>query len=169
MTTFLSRYATPFTTGLFLVSLISGLALFFHVGPSGFHGMHEILSLALILPFGLHVWKNWRPMSAYLKHAPMGIALALSLAMSLPFLIPQGDQAQGGRPAQFALIQAVMAGTPAELAPALHTTPEALVGALQTAGFDGAKATLPLTEIASQAGKDTGAVAAALVAGLQKP
>ncbi len=44
-----SRYATPFITGLFLVSLISGIALFFHVGPGGFHGMHEWLSMLLIL------------------------------------------------------------------------------------------------------------------------
>ncbi|MCB1455931.1 MAG: DUF4405 domain-containing protein, partial [Nitratireductor sp.] len=57
----LSRYATPFISGLFLVSLISGIALFFHVGPSGFHGMHEWLSMVLIAPFVLHLWKNWKP------------------------------------------------------------------------------------------------------------
>jgi hypothetical protein len=45
MTDFLNRYATPFITGLFLVSLISGIALFFHVGGALFHGMHEWLSM----------------------------------------------------------------------------------------------------------------------------
>ena len=46
----LYRYATPLITGLFLVSLISGLALFLHIGPGGLHPMHEWLSLVLILP-----------------------------------------------------------------------------------------------------------------------
>lgn len=61
MTGFLRRYATPFITSLFLVSLVSGIALFFHVGAGWFHEMHEWLSMVLILPFFLHVWKNWRP------------------------------------------------------------------------------------------------------------
>ncbi|MCE8421489.1 DUF4405 domain-containing protein, partial [Rhodovulum sulfidophilum] len=59
MSSYLGRYATPFITGLFIVSLVSGLALFLHVGPSGFHAMHEWLSLLLIVPFVLHLWKNW--------------------------------------------------------------------------------------------------------------
>ncbi len=37
MTKALSRFATPFITGLFLVSLLSGIALFFHVGPGSVH------------------------------------------------------------------------------------------------------------------------------------
>lgn len=31
MKTILHRYAAPFLTGLFVVSLVSGIALFFHV------------------------------------------------------------------------------------------------------------------------------------------
>lgn len=58
----LLRYATPFISGLFLVSLISGIALFFHLGNATFRGMHEWLSMVLILPFVLHLWKNWRPL-----------------------------------------------------------------------------------------------------------
>lgn len=53
-----NRYATPLTTGLFAVSAISGVALFFHLGSAYFHGMHEWLSMALLIPFGVHVWKN---------------------------------------------------------------------------------------------------------------
>src|SRR3954463_6656648 len=53
------RYATPLTLGLFAVSAVLGVALFFRVGQSVFHGMHGWLSLALLLPFTLHVWRNW--------------------------------------------------------------------------------------------------------------
>ncbi len=45
MPAFLARYATPLTTGLFIVSLVSGIALFFHWGGAAFHGMHEWLSM----------------------------------------------------------------------------------------------------------------------------
>ena len=45
MTRFLNRIATPLTTSLFLVSLLTGLALFLHIGPQGLHPAHEWLSL----------------------------------------------------------------------------------------------------------------------------
>ena len=53
MPAILNRYATPLITGLFLVSMISGIALFFHWGSAWFHGMHEWLSMVLIVPFVL--------------------------------------------------------------------------------------------------------------------
>lgn len=111
MTALFNRYATPFITRLFLVSLISGLALFFHIGPAGFHGMHEILSLVLIIvliiPFALHLWKNWRPMMAYFRRAPMIVALVVSTVTAGAFLIPTDTTTTDGRP-QFQLFNRVM-------------------------------------------------------------
>lgn len=154
MTRLLNAYATPFITGLFLVSLISGVALFFHVGPSGFHGMHEILSMVLILPFGLHLWKNWRPMTSYLRRAPMAIALVLSLGAALAFLYPMGTAGrQAGGPPQFAFAEKVLAATPAEMAAALHVAPEALQGALSAGGFQTGAAGQSLAAIATASGK----------------
>ena len=71
MRTTLLRYATPLITGLFLVSLVSGIALFFHVGSAYFHSMHEWLSMVLIAPFILHIWKNWRAFLNYFKRSAM--------------------------------------------------------------------------------------------------
>ena len=87
----LNRHAAPFITSLFLVLLVWGSALFFHVVPAGFHGMHEWLSLLLILSFALHPWKNRRPMTSYLRHAPMGVALAASAALAEVLLLPGGS------------------------------------------------------------------------------
>lgn len=98
MTNVFNRYATPLITGLFLVSLISGIALFLHIGPAGFHGMHEWLSMVLILPFALHVWKNGRPMLANFRRAPMVVALVLSTVAALAFLVPPSG-GQGWRAA----------------------------------------------------------------------
>ncbi|MCB6178338.1 DUF4405 domain-containing protein [Rhodobacter sp. Har01] len=163
MPTVFARYATPFITGLFLVSLVSGLALFFHIGPSGFHGMHEWLSLVLILPFVLHIWKNWRPMLNYLRGRPMAVGLVASLVAAAVFLVPTGGTEAGGPP-QFRLFAQVMKASPEALAPVLGQTPEAVTAALTAAGFTPA-AGQSLSEIATAAGKTEADVAAALLAG----
>ncbi|THD84262.1 DUF4405 domain-containing protein [Aliigemmobacter aestuarii] len=164
MPALLSRYATPFITGLFLVSLVTGLALFFHVGPSGLHGAHEILSLVLILPVILHVWKNWRPMTAYFRRAPMIVALVLSAVAMGPFLMPQ-DGTSGGRPPQFALAQAVLAAPPETVAPVLGLSAEGLVQTLRATGFEAAADGVALRDIAARSGKTEGDMALALMAG----
>ncbi|MCB1441261.1 MAG: DUF4405 domain-containing protein, partial [Nitratireductor sp.] len=131
MPTFLSRYATPLTTGLFLVSLISGIALFFHIGSQYFHGMHEWLSMILIVPFVLHIWRNWRAFLTYFKRPPMAIALALSLAGSAAFVYPALTQ-EGGRrgPPQFAVVEAVQQATITMAAPLFGHDGESLAAAL---------------------------------------
>lgn len=163
MQSFFFRYATPFITGFFLISLISGVGLFFHVGPSGFRGMHEWLSLVLILPFGLHIWKNWKPMLAYFKRTPMAIALALSLAAAIPFLMPTTGGTEGGPP-QFQLARKLLAQPATNVAAALGSTPEAVTKALADAGITLATPTQGLTEAATVAGKTDMDLAVALLA-----
>lgn len=160
MTRLFNRYATPLITGLFLVSLVSGVGLFFHIGPSGFHGMHEWLSMVLIIPFVLHIWKNWRPMSAYFKHAPMAIALVVSLIAGGLFLLPSGDGGEGrSGPPQFALAEQVMQAPLSAVAPALGTTAEALSARLSEAGFQVSEGQ-SLAGIAAASGRKSGEVMA---------
>jgi len=166
MPNLLSRYATPFTTGLFLVSLISGIALFFHFGTTAFREMHEWLSMVLILPFVLHVWKNWRPFLAYFKRLPMALSLALCLVAGLVFAWPAmtgSASGAGGNPA-FAMVNVVAAGTPGQVAPLLGKTEAEVVDALKQGGFTAADGTKPLTEIATASGKDTMELMATLTA-----
>ncbi|EKF59562.1 hypothetical protein QWE_10077 [Agrobacterium albertimagni AOL15] len=161
-----SRYATPFTTGLFLVSLISGIALFFHTGTAAFREMHEWLSMVLILPFVLHVWKNWRPFLAYFKRLPMALSLGVCLVAGLAFAWPAiTGTATGaaGNPA-FAMINVVAGGTPAQVAPLLGRGEADVIAALKLAGFTVADATTPLSAIAAASEKDTMALMATLAA-----
>jgi hypothetical protein len=92
MNSMLQRYATPLITGFFLVSLISGAALFVHVGTGVFRGMHEWLSMVLILPFALHLWKNWRALTNYFSRPPFAIAMGVALVAALNFLKRQGKK-----------------------------------------------------------------------------
>ncbi|MCB1420475.1 MAG: DUF4405 domain-containing protein [Notoacmeibacter sp.] len=153
MTSFLNRYATPLTTGLFLVSLISGIALFFHLGSRFFHGMHEWLSMVLIVPFVLHIWKNWRAFITYFKRPPMAIALALSIVASAVFVVPQltaSSQAAGVNPR--AVMGLLASGKVGDLAPLIGHTPESLMAELAGKGIP-ATPDQTLTQAAETAGK----------------
>ncbi|MBD9374715.1 DUF4405 domain-containing protein [Rhizobium sp. ARZ01] len=158
----LKRYATPLITGLFLVSLVSGVAIFFHIGNATFHAMHEWLSMVLIAPFVLHVWKNWRPMTGYFGRRPMTVALLISLAAAVPFAWPGGEGRSGGPP-QFALARVVLQNSPEKLAPLLGDTTDGLLARLNQRGFAVA-ADVPLSEIAERSGKNEFELVQALLA-----
>lgn len=163
MTTFLYRIATPLTTSLFMVSLITGLAIFFHIGPGGLHPAHEWLSLALIVPFVLHVWRNWRAFTLYFRRpAMMVLSLVLGVAGTAVFLMPGSETGRTGGPPQFALAHMVLQQSPQALAPMLDQTPEALLTALAGQGIQITDPTAPLAEAAPD--RDDAALAAALLA-----
>ncbi|WP_321505274.1 DUF4405 domain-containing protein [Breoghania sp.] len=162
MPTFLNRYATPLTIGLFLVSLISGIALFFHIQSGLFKSMHEWLSLVLIIPVGLHIWKNWRPMLGYLKRAPLAIALVLSLAASGIFMANAAMSGRtGGNPA-IALIGKLQQNSVESVAPLFGYTTDGLVEALTAKGFTVTSADQTLAEITKASQKGPFDVAAVL-------
>jgi hypothetical protein len=153
MPTLFQRYATPFITGLFLVSLISGIALFFHYGSAYFHGMHEWLSMVLIAPFVLHIWKNWRPFLNYLKRPPMAIASGLSLAAAVAFAVPAMTETAGagGNPL-VAVSQAITGSTVANVAPLFGHTPETLSAALQEKGLTVSSTETTIADVAKASG-----------------
>lgn len=157
LTTIMNRYATPFTTGLFLISLISGIAIFFHWGDAYFRGMHEWLSMVLIVPFVFHVVKNWRPMLSYLKRGwliwPLAVCAIAGLAFAWPALTASGSAPTGGNPAM-ALIRLVSAGTIEQIAPLAKKSPDQLAEALKAKGFKVESNTATLADIATASGKE---------------
>ena len=155
MPSFVSRYATPFTTGLFIVSLVSGIALFFHWKGSFFHGMHEWLSMVLIVPFVLHVWKNWRPFSLYFKRPAMAIALALSLVAALAFMVQSSNGPRGSGNPMVAALSKVQQHSLNTVAPAFGHTGESLAAALTARGYTVVSGDVTLDEIAKASGKSS--------------
>ncbi len=152
-----NRYATPFTTGLFVVSLVSGVALFFHVGQAAFRGMHEWLSMVLIVPFVLHVYKNWWPLVGYMTRGWLMWPLAVSLAAGVAFAVPALTGGNAGGNPQLAMYRAIAEAPISAVAPVLKTTPDALIAKLKAAGVE-AKAEQSLAEAAEAAGKEARAV-----------
>lgn len=94
----LLRYATPLTTWLFMISLVSGVALFFGVGNQYFREMHEILSMFLIVPFGLHVWRNWRTLVSYFRRSAMWVSTVVCLVAAGAFAYEGAGASSGANP-----------------------------------------------------------------------
>jgi hypothetical protein len=148
MKTFINRFATPLTTGLFFISTISGVALFFHWIPSTFHAMHEWLSMLLLLPIALHVWKNWNGILGYIRRKTLALPLIASLLVAVPFAAAGLTGGQGGNPA-FRAIPLLTRAPLVDLAPVLKTTPDELVAALEQRGYDVASADQSLEAVAA--------------------
>jgi hypothetical protein len=145
---FMHRYGTPLTAGLFTVSAVSGVALFFHWAPRTFHAMHEWLSVVLLAPFALHLLKNWKPLLAYAKRKTLVIPLVLSVLVAVPFALTAARGGRAGNPA----LQAVSLMTEAslaDLAPVLHAKPEELLRHLQQQGYKASSTSDSVTAIAT--------------------
>jgi hypothetical protein len=152
LSTLIHRFATPLTTGLFAVSTISGVALFFHWAPAAFHAMHEWLSVVLLLPFALHLWKNWRSLLGYAKRGYLVLPLLACLIVAAPFVASGLTGGSGGNPAM--RTTTLMTSAPlSNLAPLLKTTPDALLATLRQQGYQAVSADQTLAAIAAVSGK----------------
>ena len=153
MRVFVNRYATPLTTGLFAVSAISGVALFVHLGQGVFHGMHELLSMLLLVPVGLHMWRNWSNSVSYAKRGTLLWPLVSCLVVAMPFAV-SGMMASGrsGNPA-FRIISVMTRARIGDLAPVLGTTPAALVAELRQGGYRVGSTEQTLDAAAAASGK----------------
>lgn len=145
-----SRYATPFTVGLFLVSTISGVALFFHWQSKLFHGMHEWLSMLLLVPVILHIQKNWSSMTSYFIKKTVWMPLMLSIAGGAMFLGLALNSP--GRPpsASARLMSEVSVGAFAAL---IQKTPAGLIRELNAKGYAAARPDETLISVARKSGK----------------
>lgn len=150
---FLNRFATPLTTGLFAVSTVSGVALFFHWQSPAFHSMHEWLSMVFLVPFALHLWKNWRSLAVYAKRYALWLILVASALAGVPFAMDGLSGPHSGGNPGFRAIGLMTQSRLADLAPVLKTTPDALVGKLQQRGYTVASADDTLAGVARASGK----------------
>lgn len=131
-----SRLFTPLTTGMFLVSTVSGIALFFHWNSSLFKSMHEWLSFVLLVPFCLlHVWKNWGSLVNYTRNGMLFIVLGLSVAVAIPFALSSlNSSGSGGNPA-FRVARLMTDSPLITVAPLLKQSPEALQDKILQLGY----------------------------------
>jgi len=128
-----NKYATTFTTTLFLISAVSGVFLFFHSAQDIFKAMHEWLSMVLLLPVVFHLYKNWNSFLTYFKRKTIYLPVAASLIAAVAFGYATAGS-QGGNP--FARIaRAMETAQVAEVAPLFDKTPDEMIEHLRGAGL----------------------------------
>ncbi|MBV8575628.1 MAG: DUF4405 domain-containing protein [Acetobacteraceae bacterium] len=158
----INRFATPLTAGLFAVSAVSGVALFFHWMPGAFPTMHIWLSVVLLAPFAFHVWKNWRPLLGYAKRGTLFMPFAACVVVPIPFTysgVAGSDRGNPGRRTTELMTHATLS----ELAPVLRTTPDSLLMTLRQRGFQAQSSSETLEAVAVAAGKEPTEVLSAVM------
>ncbi len=148
----MNKYATTFTTTLFLVSAVSGVFLFFHLYGSTFKAMHEWLSMVLLVPFVFHVAKNWRPFVTYFKRKTIYLPLVATLVASLGFGIVSTTGGAGGSPVG-RVFAALENATVAEVAPLFDKSSEDLATLMRNEGYTVGADGETLRTIAENSGK----------------
>ncbi|MFT9386809.1 hypothetical protein [Acetobacter sp.] len=146
----MNRYGTPLTTGFFLVSTITGVALFFHWGPGAFHPMHEWLSMVLLAPFVLHMIKNWNSLLNYARRGWLYVPFLIALLGSAYFFVaPATGNKAGNRQVAFRVVGMVTKAPLSQVAPLFGADPEQALHRLQAAHFTVDADTRTIDEIAS--------------------
>ncbi len=149
----LTRHATTFTASLFLISAVSGVALFVHAAPGLFHEMHVWLSLVLLLPVALHVWRNWHGVMNYIRRRALFIPLAISLAVAAVMAVGSLGGGPGGGPGGRAM--ALVASQPLTTVASLAgITTDDLTQRLADAGLEVTGPTETLRQISQRSGRD---------------
>ncbi len=144
----LRKWATPVTAATFLVTAVTGVVLYFHAGGSLSRDAHIWIGFAMIAALVFHILLNWRPAKSYLrKPVPAGI-LALGLVATVGTSVNFASSGQPGvTPGMlFGALERAPVGTVAELA---GLDPDAYVGALQAAGFEGATIDSTITDLSA--------------------
>lgn len=154
---FLRRWATPWTIGSFLLMSVTGVLMFYHLNSPLNKLAHEWLSFAFLVGVAVHVFVNWLTFSRYFK-SPVALAVMAVFCVVLAASFVNLGGAKAEPPAR--AVMASLGRMPlSDLAPIVHTTPDALMAKLQANGFAATSASQSPDDVA---GKDKKASAAIL-------
>ena len=147
---------TAATIGLFLVSGITGMMLFFKIGEGAIKGIHEWLSVAFVIASILHIARNWRPMKRYFKMRSFWGISVVVLLLVIVIAIPAGEGGHGPR-GHHPIAQVVDTLSTAKLealASTMNTTSDALVQKLRSDGLTVQNAQQTVQEVAQTSNRD---------------
>lgn len=154
------EWATPLTIGVFLVSAVTGLALFFEVDTGFGKLVHQWLGWVLVVAVVLHVAVNF---ASFRRRLTVGAGRWLVLSLGLlavatffepapppppPEPPPEPASADAERDPASAVATAVLHAPLTVVAALANASPETLASALRTAGFDVGAGDPSLAEIA---------------------
>lgn len=154
----LRSWATPVTIGSFVISMVTGIVLFFHLDLGLAKPAHEWLSWFMLLGVIMHLIINWKAFKNYFsKRIPVAVIAAFVILTVLSLLPLTGGSEGGGgnrRAAMSAIMHTVEEAPLSTLAALAKTTPEALVERLQQQGLTIDNAEQTLDDVAAENGKE---------------
>ncbi|MBO1324287.1 DUF4405 domain-containing protein [Acetobacter sp. TBRC 12305] len=160
---FMNRYGTPLTTGFFVISAVTGIALFFHWGPGSFHPMHEWLSMVLLVPFILHMVRNWNGLVGYARRGTLYVPLLLSVLAAAYFVFAPASPQVGNRQVAFRLASLATKAPISQLAPVLGMDVPELTHRLRAEHFTVEGENQSLDEISQANSRTTNEALAAIM------
>lgn len=141
-------WATPLTIGAFVLSATTGVLMFFHVEQGLQKELHEWLGWALVVGVATHLWVNRNAFVKHLRQRSAQVLIGLFVGLTLVSFAPLGEEEGGPRAGMRAVVDRVTHTPIEQIAPLAGQTPEALVDALQQAGFDEATADRTVSDLA---------------------
>lgn len=115
----LRHWATPLTIATTLITLVTGVFLFFHWSPGLTRASHEWIGMLMVIAVVAHLALNWRAFTTYFKR-PVGITLmalgAVAMAVTVFVSSPTREGGPSGIRAAMQAMESARIETLAELA-----------------------------------------------------
>ena len=148
------RFATPLIIGTGLISMTTGLLMFF-VTEDPFLYAHEIVGLGFSVAILLHIYTNWRPFKKYFaQRSVIIIALAWLIGVGL---IARTAIFSEGEPEEL-IMERIEQTSITRIAPIVDMEVETLIKRLGDDGYTVSDPEMSIEALADQHGADTDAV-----------
>lgn len=149
----LRPWATPLTIATTLVTLVTGVFLFFHWSPGLTRPAHEWIGMLMVGAVAAHMALNWRAFTTYFKR-PLGLGLiGLGAAAMVATVLVSAPAREGGPSGMRAAMQAMGNARIETLAALAGKDTDAVLASLGAAGIPAAEA----DTLAALSGGDRGA------------
>ena len=162
----LKSWATPFATGAFTISAVTGLLMFFHIEIGIIEPAHKWLSWLLVGSILVHVLVNWKHFTGYFSQntgrGVIGAATVITILSLLP-LFGHNNKEHGKEHQGKIAIQALESSSLETVALVVKTTPQQLIEQLGKSGIIVKDKLLSVKEIAKINGKIDNAVLGAIL------
>lgn len=131
----LRPWATPLTVATTLITLVTGVFLFFHYSPGLTRVSHEWIGMAMVVAVFAHLLLNWRAFTTYFKRrVPLTLMGLGAVAMAATVLVSPPAR-EGGPSGVRAAIEAMNGARIETLAELAGKDTEAVLASLGAAGI----------------------------------
>ena len=143
------KHATVVTAITFVISGVTGVMVFFHLGSDYVMGLHEWLGMAMVVAAALHLTRHMKALGKQLQKPRAKVWLATGLLATAFFIGSAVYAPSGGNPMKAYAHQSMDASVSA-VGSVLNLSDSDVLTRLESAGFTGIALDRTVNELASQ-------------------